>query len=90
MRIKEYIHDKLRYVGAIAAVSTIGSMIAANGYMWHRQSDMVDNYVELKKEVRDMEIELLTAIRDKQEACKVLEATVTSQRYTHTYCRIAE
>lgn len=87
MRIKEYIHDKIKFAGAIAAISTICTMIAANSYMWHRQGDMVDSYIELKKEVRDMEISMLIAIRDKQEACRVLE-TVASQRYAHTYCRV--
>ena len=35
--------------------------------------------------INDLEVKLMTAIRDKQEACKVLEATVTGDKYKHTF-----
>lgn len=81
-------------VGVGAAIISVGSLAGVNAYMWHRQGDMVDNYVKLKDEqneivrsINDMHVNILTAVHDKEKACAVLEATVSTAKHSHSYCR---
>jgi hypothetical protein len=81
-------------LGFSAAIASIGGIGGLQVYQQHRMSDMTDNYVDLKREqaeivrsINDMHVNILTAIRDKQEACKVLEATVSTKKYSHSYCK---
>lgn len=80
-------------LGLVAAISSLSGLAGVNAYMWHRQGDMVDNYVDLKKEqseiiklINTTHLSLYSAIRDKEEACEVLKVTVASSKYAKSYC----
>lgn len=49
--------------------------------------DAHESKTQILNAVSDLKVELMTAVRDKQEACKVLEASVQNAKYSHTYCK---
>lgn len=91
----------LRKIGAFVLLFTLAGIGASHAYMWNRQGDMVDNYVHLKREqssimsvlydikgeIKESESRVKDAIHDKELACSVLKATISSGKYTHTYCK---